>query len=432
MASHLRRCHRNNVQRPSRAVQISVAAAKIIVGNADLVMEILKRLPVKSLFRFRSVSKTWLFLISSHRFSLLHWLHQQPPQFHDPKISGLFFTSRSGSGLIKFIPLIYSDLKNSTTITINGGDENNPLAQFTDVNTSTTVDSSCNGFLLICCQTKLYTYSGPRRSFHVYNPTTKQFSTLPWPFSQAFTFPGENVFLVFDPLKSLHYKVVLLQSKLHRSSLLCQLHIYSSETNAWSSPPNIGDQHSFRVSLRVNLNNGVYCNGSIHWISYSQLENSIYFDVDEERFCSMPSPPFLITVYRFWHFGKSRGHLHFINYYDDNGFNVNVFEMESDYSKWTLKYRVDLNAMVVDLASKEEMVVCDDTVSVLRLIHGEDEGDVFLVLFVGTNMIISYNIKDNIFKKLADVGRHPVSSSRGLSWFKDSSVYRYIETIFPV
>ncbi|XP_059669463.1 F-box protein At5g07610-like [Cornus florida] len=226
------------------------------------------------------------------------------------------------------------------------------------------------------------------------------------------TFPGDRVYLVFDPSKSLHYKFVLLQSKLYGGGYLCQMHIYSSETKAWSSPPNICDQHPFQLS-----------------ICFSQLETSIYFDVDQQRWCPMPTPPYQVAVFKFWHFGKSRGHLHYINYHDDTGFNLNFYEMESDYSKWTLKYRVDLNPMVVDLAAKEEMVVRYDMVSVLSLFHGEDQGDVFLVLFVGTNMIISYNIKDNTFKKLDG---HSVSSSHDLSWFKRCRVHRYIETLFPV
>ncbi|XP_059669508.1 F-box protein At5g07610-like [Cornus florida] len=318
---------RNNTGQRLSTDQISAAAAaaEIIGGNEDLVAEILQRLPPKSLIRFKSVSKTWLFLISSDRFSLLHWQHQHP-QFHDPKISGLFFTSRSGSGFIEFIPLIFS-------ATINGGEENKSLALLTaDMNTDKIVEDSCNGFLLICCTSRKIKY-------HVYNPTTKQFSTIPWTFFRVFTFPGDRVYLVFEPSKSLHYKFVLLQSKLYGGAYLCQMRIYSSETKAWSSPPNICDQHPFQVPRCVDLANGVYCNGSIHWISFSPLETSIYFDVDQQRFCPMPSPPCRIDVFKFWHFGKSWGHLHCINYHDATGLNVDVYEMESDYSKWTLKYR---------------------------------------------------------------------------------------------
>ncbi|XP_059667755.1 F-box protein At5g07610-like [Cornus florida] len=440
MASHFKRCHRNNSQRPSSAqisVTVAAAAAEIIGSNADLVVEILRRLPVKSLLRFRSVSKPWLFLISSHRFSLLHLLQQQHPQFVDPKISGLFLSNRYFPEFIRYIPLIHTDLKknrcNSSTSINNGGDENKSLAfLFPDMNTTTTtiIEDSCCGLLLICCETK-QSNSCNRWSYHVCNPTTKQFSTLPWPFTRTRSHPPDYLYLVFDPLKSPHYKVVLLQSSL-KGCYLCQVHIYSSETHAWRGPyPNIGYH---QLPCNVRLSSGVYCNGSIHWISFFPLPHnaSLYFDVDQERFCPMPSPPYRPDAFKFWHFGESRGHLHIIDYIDGTGFNFNISEMEIDYSKWSLKYRVNLNSIMVDLASKELMVVRPDTVRVLRLIHGEDDGDVFLVLFIDTTMIISYNIRDNTFKKLDDVANHPVSLRIPVSSHRWWRVHRCIENLFPV
>ncbi|XP_059669456.1 F-box protein At5g07610-like [Cornus florida] len=422
MASHFKRCQRNNAQIPSSADQISVAA-EIIRSNADLVVEILQRLPAKSLLRFRSVSKEWLFLISSRRFSLLHWLQQQHQQFHDPKISGLFLTSeltdKSPFKFTKYIPLI------------NGGDENKSLAL--NMNTSTTtIEHSCNGFLLLCCLTK-QSNNLIDTSYHVCNPTTKRLSSLPWPFFFTQLYPPDYLYLFFDPSKSLHYKVVFFQNSLLESGYgySCQVHIYSSETHAWRGPqPNIGDHHyPFKAPLSVEFEHGVYCNGSVHWISFGGRP-SIYFDVDQERYCTMPSPPFELGTFYSFHFGESRGHLHLI---PSTGYNLDIFEMESDYSKWSLKRRVSLDLLLVDLASREEMVISFDTVRVLSLIHGEDEEDVFLVLFVDTTMIISYNIKDNTFKKLDDVASHHVSSSHDFSLFKrPHHVHPYIETLFPV
>ncbi|XP_059669466.1 F-box protein At5g07610-like [Cornus florida] len=424
MASHFKRCHRNNAQ-----ISVAVAAAAEIIGrNADLIQEILRRLPVKSLLRFRSVSKPWLFLISTRRFSLLHWLQQQHPQFHDPKISGLFLSARYSPEFIKYIPLILTDLKKNRCNSFTSGDENKSLPLlFPDM----IIEDSRYGLLLICCETKQANYC-IRKSYHVYNPTTKQVSTLPWPFTRSRSYPPEYLYLVFDPLKSLHYKVVLLRSSVYYGCYLCQVHIYSSETHAWRGPqPNIGDHHHpFKAPLTMKLDSGVYCNGSIHWISFSPppQDTSLYFDVDQERFYPMPSPPYQPDTFKSWHFVESRGHLHLIDYNDGTGFNFDISEMESDHSKWSLKYRFSLDSMMVDLASKQEMVVRPDTVSVLGLIHGEDDGDVFLVLFVDTTMIISYNIKDNTFKKLDDI-----SSLRDFSYDEPKwRVHRYFENIFHV
>ncbi|XP_059670838.1 F-box protein At5g07610-like [Cornus florida] len=412
----------------------STAAVEIIAGNEELAVEILQYLPAKSLIRFKSVSKAWLSFISTPRFSLLWQSH------HHPKVSGLFFNPRYRTETIKYIPLTHSDdLRNQCDIAtvINGGGENNspPLFMYARI-----IDSR-NGFLLVFFNKKQSCSSGWSRSYHVYNPTTKQFSTLPWPFPVTFTGLGDiNPYLVFDPLKSLHYKVVLVQASEHGNPYLYQIHIYSSGTNDWRTSP-LGDSHPSPKSLNkslnsVELNEGVYCNGSIHWISYRAYNTSLYFDVDQERFCPMPTPPYNYTAGCDL-FGESGGHLHYFKYYDDMGFNVDIWEMVSDYSKWTTKYRVCLNTttMVVDLAIKDTAV--EETT--LSLIGGEDEGDAVLVLVVRTEMnymIISYNIKENTLRKLGDVPRRPVRSwydgPASSSWRTHPRVHSYIETLFPV
>ncbi|XP_059664258.1 F-box protein At5g07610-like [Cornus florida] len=363
-------------QKPSE--EISSAAAEVIGGNEDLLIEIFLRLPAKSVIPLKLVSKTWLSLISSHHFSLL-W-----HRYRRNKISGIFFNSGLKTE-IKYIPLIEY---NSNS---NGGESKSSLVVVP--NMQTRILHSCNGFLL--CVDSL---SG---NYQVYNPTTKQFSFLPKP---SFHSTGDNslfscanivdrlLYLSFDPLKSLHYKVVLLHEIVHR---LYEIHIYSSETRAWWTP--FDDSNPFSAPVVLNINNGVYCNGSIHWFSLSSKATSMYFDVDQHRFCPMPSPLYE-APYNCRHFGESRGHLHLTEHTNYGCFNIS--QMESDYSKWSLKYRVELDAMD-DFVSHQK--IWPNVVYVLSLIHGED-GDVFLVRFLGSNIIFSYNIKDNTIKKLNDEG----------------------------
>ncbi|XP_059663048.1 F-box protein At5g07610-like [Cornus florida] len=408
----------SNIQRRPNASDHITAASEIIGGNEELVVEILQRLPAKSLIRLKSVSKTWLSLISSRRFSLLLWQQQNRRRRH-PKISGLF-CSCGYVGEIDYIPTMDSENKKS-------------LTQFPDFSSGesgewhTKIIDSCSGLLLICC---LCLAKPGYDSYHVYNPTTKQFSTLPRPFPQSCLTRSLN--LAFDPLKSLHYKVVLLQSQ---NKVETSLYIYSSETNAWSSP--FADPFS-ELDRDVD---GVYCNGSIHWISLRPNEASFYFDVDKEILCPMPSPQCPGRCMH-QHFGESRGHLHFLSYHPNAGFKVSVSEMERDYSKWSLKYRVNLEVMV-DFVSRDMIV--QGALSVISLIHGEygdclafhgekkkEKKDLFLLLFLGANMIISYNIKDNTFKKLHDVVPGPHSNADELLGLLSCHVHPYIETLFPV
>ncbi|XP_059627096.1 F-box protein At5g07610-like [Cornus florida] len=239
-------------------------------------------------------------------------------------------------------------------------------------------------------------------SYQVYNPTTKQFRSLPWPFSRT-SYPADPLYLAFDPSKSLHYKVVLLRRhKYKKDNYLYQIHIYSSETKAWR--PFGGDTLPARSAVSNDFDHGVYCDVSIHW-------TCIYFDVDQERLCPMPSLPISQTADSLLrHFGESGGHLHLTQQHTI--FTIDVSEMESDYSNWSFKYRVDFNLMV-------------DFVTVLGLVLEED-GGVYLMLFVGTNMIITYNIKDNTFKKLLDVAHCPGSSEAQLLSYKHCILHPYI------
>ncbi|XP_059670937.1 F-box protein At5g07610-like [Cornus florida] len=176
----------------------STAAVEIIGSNKDLAVEILQHLPAKSLIRFKSVSKAWHSLISTPRFSLLLW-----QSHHHPKVSGLFFNTRPRTETIKYIPLPHSDLRNQCDITtvVHGGEENNSPPLFPDM--STTITHSCNGFLLYFTNQQHFGSSSWKSySYHVYNPTTKQFATLPWPFTCTFPFLDDFLYLVFDPLKS--------------------------------------------------------------------------------------------------------------------------------------------------------------------------------------------------------------------------------------
>ncbi|KAL7191010.1 hypothetical protein ACSBR2_023144 [Camellia fascicularis] len=177
-------------------------ASELIVGNVDLLLEILFRLPPKSLIRFKSVSKDWFSLISNSQFSQNHSLRNPKPLF-----TGLYLHVEE-----RFTLSIQS-------LSLNPHHSSLPSLSFLDCrcfNTSTTILHSCNG-LLLCL-------NGTTR-FIVCNPTTKKHKILPYlvgissscfvkQFSVILTESGPihnnfDVYLAFDPSKSPHYKVVL-------------------------------------------------------------------------------------------------------------------------------------------------------------------------------------------------------------------------------
>ncbi|KAK4385174.1 F-box protein [Sesamum angolense] len=119
------------------AVEITVVTSAEVVGSVDdLLIQILLPLPVKSLMRFKLVSKDWRSLITSHRLSLLRNTGPNPAV-------GLFFRGR------KFTDFEYIHLgaRNQTK---------GPFRElrFPDDPFPFWIQQSCNGLLLCCSSEK--------------------------------------------------------------------------------------------------------------------------------------------------------------------------------------------------------------------------------------------------------------------------------------
>ncbi|XVF54786.1 hypothetical protein PTKIN_Ptkin05aG0209600 [Pterospermum kingtungense] len=98
--------------------------------------------------------------------------------------------------------------------------------------------------------------------------------------------------LAFDPIKSLHYKVIFVRLSILRNVLeldqpkviVMSIGIYSSETKSWSlSEFNFTWDGSF-----VDYDLGVFIKGAIHWPSVDKATQ--YFDVENECLKQMPMP----------------------------------------------------------------------------------------------------------------------------------------------
>ncbi|KAA8536820.1 hypothetical protein F0562_029298 [Nyssa sinensis] len=330
--------------------------------NDDLLRQIFLCLGAKPLFRFQSVCKHWRSLLSNPLF-LLDW---------KPKtVSGLFFRrfSRFYNPNIKFnfIPIHTENQYNSNSISLCKA----TLGSLNFANDSNGIKilQACNGLLL--CSSTGSIEDDISHIYYVYNPTTKQFTTLPRPRSGG-----------------------VLGS---------------------------GPEESRNI---IQFKAGVFLNGAIHWPS-SSTNRSLYFNVNEELLQTMPMPPTDDNKYprSIRYFGESRGHLHLIEFYDSSTLQFNIFEMKMDYSEWFVRYHVDLNTVVTVTATPPDFFV-------LCLLRGEIEEDSALVLYM-VGQVISYNLNDKTSNKICDLKlRH--SDVAYLKEYKYLIVHQYIETPFQV
>ncbi|KAH7520918.1 hypothetical protein FEM48_Zijuj08G0196600 [Ziziphus jujuba var. spinosa] len=310
-------------------------SAQVIANNDDLLTEILVCLPIKSLLKFKSVSKHWLSLITTTNFYF-----RRTPFPHTA--TGLFAVAYLG---LKHSWLHFISLEKNSEL-FGGCRHYNPLTSLPfPENKSGCISQSSNGLLLI--RTPLGSYynriKNSEKNFFVANPTTMQYAMLPRPPACSGSTKNGFIFnLAFDPSKSIHYKVVCVRKIDHSNQQYYQIEIYSSATRTWKlsggpldAPFDIGS------SNHGNSCDGVFWNGAVNWIS--KRHSLLYFNLEEEQLNEMPLPfnPERSNT-SFMYFGESRDHLHLITMFNRKT-QFDVYEMERDYSNWFVKFRVDLS-----------------------------------------------------------------------------------------
>lgn len=398
-----------------------VKAAEAVASVDDLLLEILFRLPVKPLLRFKTVSKHWLSLITNPKFSLNHSINHCP----NPAL-GLFLPCPSSSPEINpEFEYIHFDIHNPIT--------SPPFTklEFAKDSAGITILQSCNG-LLLCSS---FRAQEPKCCYYVYNPTTKQFFILPKPDGLCGGTETDHsrmvhgAILAFNPAKSPHYKVIFVRGS-NLGPAYYQIEIYSSESGSWriSGDPFSADD--------LNFQNGVYWNGSVHWISNHIGTNNtspLYFNPDQEMVKEFPLPEitpnnnYVGGAYKIGFFGESNDHLHLIptNQFEND---FNVYELKRDYSEWFVKYNVDLIALsntFPRIIRKQIQIVnsrhcgwnimranlmaitsiCEYLFSVLALARGEkqqEEDDGFFLVLQIPGKIIRYDLVSQKFHELCD------------------------------
>ncbi|KAF5761818.1 putative F-box domain-containing protein [Helianthus annuus] len=375
--------------------QQSTQSGAVVGSNDTLLTDILLRLPVTSILRFKSVSKHWYSLLGQKHFTHRYDTHSKSP--------GVFARD-------KYIPF---DAEDPNTPPVD------TLSSYIDSFTSVRVLQSCNG-LLLCCTDQWPKIRKSGHKYYVFNPTTKQLALIPSVLGglkarKTIRFMG----LAFHQTDCAHYKVVCIRNVLSYVESY-QVQVYSSDTREWKI-----STESFSATKPVFFGQGVYWKGAVYWAPYYENSDHLYFKIDaeqaEQQLGTLPLPVGLtsskiMTMY----FGESRGHLHLILHMDrgDDSLLLNVYEMLSDHSGWFVKYQVQLGEL---LGAFPEMVSEDRyDFKVIDVVRGEEEGDSFVVLKT-SKRIITYNVHDKSFKLVLSFAGHSYEGSLVF--------HRYTETL---
>ncbi|XP_017224381.1 F-box protein CPR1 [Daucus carota subsp. sativus] len=230
--------------------------------------EILLRLPVKYLLRFRCVSKEWCRLIDSNEFGKKHWRRM----IECNKRSVIF----SGYDVGKFYLADFEALD-------GGGDAveiNGPLGALVS---GAVFFGAANG--LVCVAKDMM------NELFIFNPSTRKGRKIP---SAPADFPRSRDSSEFvqcgfgyDHVND-DYKIVKIGESCFRFSGM-KVIVYSLKSDSWKR---IQDVPS---NVQLIGDRGIFANGALHWFAVKDpanfSEDFVSFDLGLEQFKEVPLPP---------------------------------------------------------------------------------------------------------------------------------------------
>ncbi|XP_059628440.1 F-box/kelch-repeat protein At3g06240-like [Cornus florida] len=223
-----------------------------------LILEILSRLPVKSLVRFKSVSKSWLTLFTDPFFVKMHLNRSH-------KRKKLVFPCKGSEFNYGMRLVVFSsdNIDEPRKIHVDS------LLQFPAAESSSIrILGSCDG--LILCLTD-------DRFLHMVNPSTREFQTLSEsPFNTSFPSYGFGYDGSTDD-----YKIVEISSSPSDENTAS---VYTSKTNVWRRIQDI----PYQV---MSIEPATLLNGALHWLTKDKSK-IVSLNLADEKFQYFLLPDF--------------------------------------------------------------------------------------------------------------------------------------------
>ncbi|XP_077252506.1 F-box protein At5g49610-like [Tasmannia lanceolata] len=339
----------------------------------DMLMEIFSRLPAKSLFRFKCVSKAWCNLISNDSFQKRLLL----------TMSGLCFRTRV---------IIYPNpmIQQKEPIFSHGKARDGSILKlslsFLPFHPNFRIIDCCNGLILCIC-------GGPKGvTYYICNPVTKEWVALPKPHKRLFL---DRASLAYDPSVSPHYKVVCLTVPINlQVNNYISLEIFYSDSGKWVESNMLCDP----ITERLQSQGAVFLNGILHMVAMDfPNHHNIGINLKEENCRRIECP----ESERYGGLlGKCKGRLQYA-IYDYSG--LRIWTLKDCYSnEWVLKHETSIQTLVEKLSL---LPICHPSCYRGYSFHLLAFHPDFELLFLGTScQTYSYNLDSTSLEEIYSVG----------------------------
>ncbi|KAL2529578.1 F-box protein CPR30 [Forsythia ovata] len=273
-----------------------------------LVNDVLLRLPVKSLLRFRSVEKAWRYLIDDPDFIKMHMERSMKME------TGSSVQVIHRCNLKKFYSL-HLDLSGNP---IRDPEElHHPFGNRYDLDKSVAYDGDYEIHLVGSCNGLLCFFDSAHRIV-LWNLATRKYFELQHlgielpKFANLYNFV--NYGFGYDSSTD-DYKVIRLITAYNQSVSECSLvELYSLKSDSWT-------RYEDLVGYALESNYGILIGGALHWLRYESeiddFENPIVgFDLAKEEFNFVPRPN-LPGKFSLMNLGNYQGCLSLFCQFDD-------------------------------------------------------------------------------------------------------------------
>nr|GMD60884.1 F-box protein At5g49610-like [Ipomoea batatas] len=331
-------------------------------------VEILSRLPSKTLAWVRFVSKKFNHIVSDRKFIK----SQLKPR---EQLSGFFFQDE------------LSNVPKRERANYISVDRAFPKAEKDVLNFLPTppenvvIVSSSNG--LVCFKTRLASYE---EKFYVCNPLTKECITLQWSNNPRIgTMASRRTALIFEPFKSqidvsTDFQVVTIFQSLAFEGefvgLRFSFRISSSRTKEWTISRETCTCDSALREVGFAVVEGV-----IYWRTFGQCILMFNPETEQSFLFSKPDPNSSDTLETL--LGEAAGKLQFLQLYEDRG--LQVWELEdSSSSDWSVKHSISLEEIEKENPCLEGVLTTNE----ITLLSFKD----MTLLMIVTTGVYAFNI----------------------------------------